>query len=102
MESKLMSVQEAVRLIQDGQMIAVGGNALHRTPAYFCHELAKLRRTGLKGVGAAPGYAMDVLCAAECVSEVYFGFFGFENEYGLAPGMRKGMQEGKIKAIEGS
>ncbi|NPV26388.1 MAG: hypothetical protein HPY81_02795 [Firmicutes bacterium] len=102
MNSKLMSMRDAVQLVQDGQMIAVGGNALHRTPAAFCQELAKLKRTGLVGVGAAPGYAMDVLCASESLSTVYFGFFGFENEYGLAPGMRKGIQEGKIKAMEGS
>lgn len=102
MISKLKSMPEAVALVQNGQMVAVGGNALHRTPASFCHELAKCKRTGLVGVAAAPGYAMDVLCAAESLSTVYFGFFGFENEFGLAPGMRKGMQEGKIKAIEGS
>lgn len=102
MLSKVKTMSEAVRLVQNGQMLGVGGNALHRTPAAFCHELAKLGRKELKGVGAAPGYAMDVLCAAESISEVYFGFFGFENEYGLAPGMRKGIQEGKIKTVEGS
>jgi len=34
----------------------------------------------------------------------YFGFFGLENEAGLAPGMRKAMEgeEPKAKAIEGS
>ncbi len=102
MISKLMTMPDAVRLVLNGQMLAVGGNALHRTPAAFCQELAMLKRTHLKGVGAAPGFAMDVLCAAESMNEVYFGFFGFENEYGLAPGMRKGIQSGKIKAIEGS
>jgi glutaconate CoA-transferase subunit A len=102
MFSKLLSLPEAGELIQDGQMIAVGGNSLHRNPATFCHELVRQQRRGLRGVGAAHGYAMDVLCAGDVMSEVYFGFFGFENEYGLAPGMRKGMQEGKIKAMEGS
>ncbi len=102
MNSKLRSLTEAVQLIQDGQLLAIGGNALHRTPAGFCHELAKQKRKGLKGAGAAPGYAMDVLCAVESMDEVYFGFFGFENEFGLAAGMRKGVQAGKIKAMEGS
>ena len=102
MFNKVITMSKAAQLVQGGQMIAIGGNALHRTPAAFCHELAKLKRKELKGVAAAPGYAMDVLCASESISEVYFGFFGFENEYGLAPGMRKGIQEGKIKAVEGS
>jgi len=53
MSSKVKSMSEAVRLVQDGQLLAVGGNALHRTPAAFCHELAKLGRKGLKDCGAA-------------------------------------------------
>lgn len=99
---KVMTMSEAASLVKDGQMVAVGGNALHRTPAAFCHELARHKRSCLKMVGAAPGYASDVLCAAGAVDTVYFGFFGFENEFGLAPGFRKGCQEGKIKVIEGS
>jgi glutaconate CoA-transferase subunit A len=83
MHRKVMSMAAAAELVKNGQMLALGGNALHRTPA-------------------APGYAADVLCAAGAVDTVYFGFFGFENEYGLAAGFRKGSQEGRIKAIEGS
>ena len=93
---------DAAERILDGQMIAVGGNALHRSPVAFCREVARQKRQELRGVGAAPGLAMDLLCAAGVVNQIYFGFFGFENEYGLAPGMRKGVQEGKIKVMEGS
>jgi len=99
---KLMSMDQAVDLVKDNQLLAIGGNALHRTPAAFAHHLAKANRKGLKICGAAPGYASDVLCAAGCVDTIYFGFFGFENEYGLAAGMRKGCQAGKIRAVEGS
>ncbi len=102
MKNKLMPLNAAVGLIGSGCMIAVGGNSLHRSPAAFCHELAGCCRAGLTLVGAAPGYAADVLCAAGCVDKIYFGFFGFENEFGLASGFRKGCQEGKIRAIEGS
>lgn len=102
MHRKVMPMAAAAGLIKDGQMLAVGGNALHRTPATFCHELAKRGRKDLKLASAAPGYASDVLCAADCVDTVYFGFFGFENEFGLAAGFRKGCQEGKIRAMEGS
>lgn len=102
MKNKLMPLTAAVRLIGGARMVAVGGNSLHRSPATFCHELAAAGHTGLTLVGAAPGYASDVLCAAGCVDKIYFGFFGFENEFGLASGFRKGCQEGKIRAIEGS
>ena len=102
MKKKLVSMSAAVGMVRDGQMLGVGGNSLHRSPASFCHELAASGRSALTLVGAAPGYASDVLCAAGCVDRVYFGFFGFENEFGLAPGFRKGCQEGRIKAVEGS
>jgi glutaconate CoA-transferase, subunit A len=98
----LVSMSEAVGLIEDGQLIAFGGNALHRTPAAFSRELARRKPTGLKICGAAHGYATDLLCASRAVDTVYFGFVGFENEYGLAPGMRKGCQEGWLRAVEGS
>lgn len=103
MHRKVMPMAAAAGLIKDGQALALGGNALHRSPAAFAHELAKLNRTNLKIAGGpAPGYASDVLCAVDSVDTVYFGFFGFENEFGLAPGFRKGCQEGKIRAMEGS
>ena len=97
-----MSLPEAAGKITDGQLVAVGGNALHRSPVTFCREMAKQQRKGLRGVGAAPGLATDLLCAAGVLKEIYFGFFGFENEYGLAPGMRRGIQAGTLKALEGS
>ena len=102
MKKKLMTLAAAVELIGGGQMLGVGGNSLHRSPAAFCHELAGSGRKGFTMVGAAPGYASDVLCAAGCVDKIYFGFFGFENEFGLAPGFRQGCQEGRIKAVESS
>ncbi len=102
MHRKVMPMAEAVDLVKNGQILALGGNALHRSPAAFAHALAGLKRSNLKVAGAAPGYASDVLCAAGAVDTAYFGFFGFENEYGLAAGFRKGCQEGRIKAMEGS
>lgn len=102
MFSKLTSLADAAKLIQDGQTISLSGNALHRNPAAFARELAKLNRNNLKIMGAAHGYAADILCATGAVSEIYFGFCGFENEYGLAPGIRQAIQSGSTKAIEGS
>ena len=101
MIKKVMSLQQAASLIKSGQKLSIGGNALHRNPTAFCFELATRGLKNLKLYGAAQGLASDVLCAAESVDEIAFGFFGFENEYGLAVGMRKGCQEQKIKALEG-
>jgi len=102
MKNKLVSMAEAVSLISDNQLIAIGGNTLNRNPAQFARELARRKPSGLKICGAAHGYASDLLCATKAADTIYFGFFGFENEYGLAPGMRKGCQEGWLRAMEGS
>lgn len=102
MGSKLMSLKDAAALVKDGQMLALGGNSLHRSPAALCREIARQGRVGLKLVSAAGGYNVDVLCAAGAADEVFFGFIGFENEYGLCQGFRQGVQEGKIRAVEGS
>ena len=102
MASKVVSLKEAAALVSDGQRQALGGNSLHRSPAALCREIARQGRRGLRLVSAAGGYNVDVLCASGAASEVYFGFVGFENEYGLCPGFRQGVQEGRIRAIEGS
>lgn len=101
MIKKVMGLKEAANLIKSGHKLAMGGNSLHRNPATLCFELATRGLKNLKLYGAAQGLGSDVLCATESVDTIAFGFFGFENEYGLAPGMRKGCQEGKIKALEG-
>jgi len=102
MKEKIISLSEAVDLISDGQLLALGGNCLHRSPAAFGFQLAKKGYRSLKTCGAAPGIATDILCATYSVDTIYFGFFGFENDYGLAPGMRKGVQEGRIRPVEGA
>jgi glutaconate CoA-transferase subunit A len=101
MINKVMDLKSAVNLVKDGQMLGMGGNSLYRNSVAFAFELAQKGHSKLKLCTAAHGIASDVLCAVGAVDTIYFGFFGFENLYGLAPGMRKGCQEGKIKAVEG-
>ncbi len=101
MKEKMMSLSQAADLIQDGMLLALGGNAMHRNPALFALELARRPLKGLKVCGAAPGIATDYVMAH--VDTAYFGFFGLENEAGLAPQMRKYMEgDGPARAIEGS
>jgi glutaconate CoA-transferase subunit A len=103
MQAKLMSLSQATDLIQDGMLLAIGGNAMHRTPTLFTLALTKKPVKNLTLVGAAPGLATDILLASGQADASYFGFSGLENEAGLSPGMRKGMEgDGHVKAIEGS
>lgn len=102
MREKLTTLTAAAQLIEDGMLIASGGNSLVRSPAAFGFELAKLNRKNLKHCAAAPGLLADVLCATGAVDTIYFGFTSFETDYGLALGMRKGVEAGEIRPIEGA
>ncbi len=103
MRNKQMSLSQASGLIKDGMLLAVGGNGMHRNPTLFCLELARKPVKDLKLCGAALGIAADILLATRQADTAYFGFFGLENEAGLAPGMRKAMEgDGPARAVEGS
>lgn len=97
---KLMTLQEAAALVQDGSLIALGGNLLHRIPAAFARELARQGKRDLQLTKTAGGYDIDLLCAAGCVAAVHAGFIGFEAEFGLAPNFRRAVEEGRVKACE--
>lgn len=101
MHTKLMSLSQATDFIKDDMLLAMGGNAMHRNPVLFALALSQKPLKNLKMCAAAPGIATDIMMPQS--DTVYFGFFGLENEAGLAPGMRKGMEgDAKVKAIEGS
>ncbi len=101
MQEKLMSLAQATDLIKDDMLLAMGGNAMHRNPVLFALALSRKPLKNLKLCAAAPGIATDIMIPQ--ADTAYFGFFGLENEAGLAPSMRKGMEgDGPVKAIEGS
>ncbi len=101
MYNKLMSLSEAADKIKSDMLLAMGGNGMHRNPVAFAQALAQKPLKNLKLCGAAPGIATDILMPQ--ADTVYFGFFGLENEAGLAPGMRKAIEkDGTVRAVEGS
>lgn len=100
MAGKVMSLAEAAALVRDGDLIALGGNALTRIPAAFVRELARQGREGLRLAKTAGGYDVDLLCAAGAVAQTQTGYVGFENLFGLAPSYRRGVEEGRVEAVE--
>ncbi|MDA1000769.1 MAG: CoA transferase subunit A [bacterium] len=97
---KRRALIEAAGLIEDGQMIALGGNSLTRIPAALVREMARQGRRGLRLVKTAGGYDIDLLCAAGAVAEVHSGYIGFENIFGLAPAYRRAVEAGDVRAVE--
>ncbi|MDP8924941.1 MAG: CoA transferase subunit A [Chloroflexota bacterium] len=100
MSDKHRSLAEAVATIEDGSVLALGGNTLHRAPAAAVHELVRQGRRGLELVKTAGAYDVDLLCGTGCASAVSAGFVGYENVFGLAPLYRRAVEGGRVEARE--
>ncbi len=100
MADKLVTLNQAAALVQDGDLLALGGNALTRIPAAFVRELARQERKDLRLVKTAGAYDIDLLCAAQAVVETQTGYVGFENLFGLAPSYRRRVEEGRVQVVE--
>lgn len=98
--SKLHSLQEAVALIEEGQMIGLGGNSLSRSPSAFVRELVRQEKRGLCLVKTAGAYDIDLLCAAGAAAEVRSGYIGYENLFGMAHSYRQGVEDKTVRAVE--
>ena len=98
--SKRMSIEAAMKRIKDGDMVAIGGNVLHRAPMALIREIVRQQKKSLKIVKTAGAMDVDLLCMADCVSSVDAGFISYETEYSLANHYRVAVQQGRVKANE--
>lgn len=98
--SKLVTLSQAAALVRDSDMVALGGNVLHRTPMAMVRELIRQGKSGLRVVKTAGAIDIDMLCLGGCVSSVDAGFISYETEFGLASFYRKAVESGAVKANE--
>ncbi len=97
--SKVCTLAELARRIDDGAMLGLGGVFLHRGPFALVRELVRQRRRGLEIVKPSPGYDLDLLCRANAVRKVRAGIVAMEGNFGLARWYRKAI-EGGAAALE--
>lgn len=98
--SKLVTLSEAAGLIRDGDMVAIGGNVLHRAPMALVREIIRQGKINLHIVKTAGAMDVDILCMGECVTSVDAGFISYETEYSLASHYRKAVESGKVTGNE--
>ncbi len=98
--SKLMSLSDAATLVQNGQTLSIGGTFCQRVPAAFVRELARRKLRDLKLIKPSPGYDLDLLAAAGCVTTVRSGIVGLEPPFGMAPNFRRAVEEGRLEVVE--
>lgn len=100
MTDRRRTLSEAAALVQDGQLLAIGGSLLQRTPAAFVRELARQGRRNLELAKPSPGYDADLLAAAGCLSRIQCGIVSFEQPFGMAPSFRRAVEAGRVVVKE--
>ncbi|MBW2077829.1 MAG: CoA transferase subunit A [Deltaproteobacteria bacterium] len=98
--NKRMSLSEAAELVNDGDIVAIGGNLSAREPMGMIRELIRQGKRDLHTVGGAHGVDIDLMCVGGIVVTVQNSFVGLEADFGLAPHFRRMAQEGKIRVRE--
>lgn len=98
--NKIVSLKQAVSMVKDNDVIAIGGNVLHRVPHQFVYELVRNHVRNLDVIKTAGAHDVDVLCLGENVGSVAAGFISYETEYGLCRCYRRAVESGKVRADE--
>jgi glutaconate CoA-transferase subunit A len=97
---KRASLADAISLVSDGAMVALGGGLCARLPMALVRELIRQGRCGLHLIGSAHSIDVDLLVATGAVRRCEESYVGFEQDLGLAPGYRRAAEAGTIEVAE--
>jgi glutaconate CoA-transferase subunit A len=97
---KRASLAEAVSVVSDGAMVALGGGLCARLPMAMVRELIRQGRRGLHLIGSAHSIDVDLLVGTGAVRRCEESYVGFEQDLGLAPGYRRAAEAGTIEVAE--
>jgi glutaconate CoA-transferase subunit A len=97
---KRASLADAISLVSDGTMVALGGGLCARLPMAMVRELVRQGRRGLHLIGSAHSIDVDLLVATGAVRRCEESYVGFEQDLGLAPGYRRAAEAGTIEVAE--
>ena len=101
MKKVLTSLEEAARVVQNGDLLTTGGATFSRPPMEFVRELVRQEKKDLTLVDREPAMDFDLLIGAGCVSKVRAGMLAFEI-FGMAPNFRRKSESGEIATKEGA
>ncbi|MBI5959984.1 MAG: CoA transferase subunit A [Chloroflexi bacterium] len=96
-QNLLIPLSEAVKVVQTGHILALGGNMLYRRPVAFVRELLRLPDPpkDLTLLCFTAGYESDLLVGAGCVSRTRTCYFGLE-AFGFAPMFTQAATQGTL------
>lgn len=101
MSSKTASLAEAISLVGDGDVVALGGHTLRRHPMAAVAEIVRQRKRNLHVLGWNSGIDVDLLVGAGCAAIVETSYVGISG-FGLARNYRRAAEAGEIEIREHS
>jgi glutaconate CoA-transferase, subunit A len=97
--SKQTTLERAVALVADGDVLGIHGNGVVGSPMAFLRELVRARRRDLHVVTLGGSIGVDWLAAAGAISRCTFCVISLER-FGLCQSFRRGVEAGRIQAEE--
>lgn len=99
---KLTSLSSAVRMIKDGDHIAIGGCLYSRTPLALLMEVLRQQRTGLTLSRNLMCYEGEWFIEMNAVDSIITSWFGIGLPWGLSKVMRNAVENGRVAYEEWS
>lgn len=100
-EDKLMTLSEAMKLVSDGDKVAIGGGLILREPIAAIYELIRQRKRNLHLIGTAHGFDVDVACGGGIVGKEQHTYVAYEFVYrGGCPNFRRVVEQGLVEEKE--
>lgn len=98
--SKVVALDEATAMVENGMTLAVGGYWYHNQPAGFARALVRAGVSGLRLTGApVGGYVHDLLIGTGVVNRLLTPHISFD-ELGLSPNLRRAAESGDLSIDE--
>lgn len=98
-KSKLVSIDDAVAVVQDGHKLGLGGWIFYGQPMALVRAVIRKGVRNLDLVPTPGSIAPDMLIGAGCARSTACVFISFE-QFGLAPHFRRQAEAGTLKVID--
>ena len=99
MQEKLATLERAIALVDDGNVVALQNMATQAAPMALVRELIRQEKRNLGLVVLVGGMAVDWLAAAGVIDRLIGAAVSME-QFGLCQQYRKAVEEGRIKVEE--
>jgi glutaconate CoA-transferase subunit A len=99
---KLTSAPDAVRLVKDGDHVAVGGCLFSRTPMLLVREILRQQRGGLSLSRNLMCFEGEMLMVADAVDTIVTSWLGIGLPWGISRVMRHYVESGEVRFEEWS